>query len=86
MNSIPIRFVPLSDIKLVGRKDMKKHLRGSVAPDRMMHYPWQIYDPSQNVKYDILSRRWLDEGEPTYEGTKNVHGSRSGIRESEKVS
>ncbi|KAG1755668.1 heterokaryon incompatibility protein-domain-containing protein [Suillus lakei] len=29
------------------------------------------YHPSQTVKYAILSHRWLDEGEPTYEEMKN---------------
>lgn len=53
-------------MKFVGRDDVKKHFRSSVPPGR----DWN-YHPSQTVKYAILSHRWLDEGEPTYEEMKN---------------
>jgi hypothetical protein len=65
MNGIPIRLIRLSDMKLVGRNDVRKHLRSSVP----------LYEshchPSDIVKYAILSHRWLHEGEPTYEEMKS---------------
>jgi hypothetical protein len=67
MNEIPIRLIRLSDMKFFGRSDVKKHFRGSVPEDGSR---W-IYSPSDTVKYAILSHRWLDEGEPTFEEMKS---------------
>ncbi|OAX37463.1 hypothetical protein K503DRAFT_771461 [Rhizopogon vinicolor AM-OR11-026] len=67
MNEIPIRLIRLSDMKFVARNDMRKHFRGSVPEDDLE----MRYSPSNTVKYAILSHRWLDEGEPTYEGMKS---------------
>ncbi|KAG1741351.1 heterokaryon incompatibility protein-domain-containing protein [Suillus lakei] len=63
MNEIPIHLIRLSDMKIVGRNDVKKHFRSSVSGKC-------FYDPAKYVKYAILSHRWLDEGEPTYEEMK----------------
>ncbi|KAG2367356.1 hypothetical protein BDR07DRAFT_1525071 [Suillus spraguei] len=58
--NIPIRLISLSDMK----NDVKNHLRGFVPPDRVVHYPWQIYDPSKTIKYGTLEHDiesvWLD--------------------------
>jgi hypothetical protein len=64
MNDIPIRLIRLSDMTLVGRNDVRKHFQDSV-PRSDMPFP-----PSLVVKYAILSHRWMDEGEPTYEEMK----------------
>ncbi|KAG2152537.1 heterokaryon incompatibility protein-domain-containing protein [Suillus bovinus] len=64
MNSIPIRLICLSDMKFVARSDVKKHFRSSVPLDD------SLYHPSESVRYAILSHRWLDEGEPTYDDMK----------------
>ncbi|KAG1725002.1 heterokaryon incompatibility protein-domain-containing protein [Suillus paluster] len=59
------------DMKFVGRDNVRKHFRGSVG--------WTPYDfdPSRHVKYAILSHRWLDGGEPTYEEMRA--GTASGL-------
>ncbi|KAG2137505.1 hypothetical protein DEU56DRAFT_350661 [Suillus clintonianus] len=67
MNDIPIRLIRLSDMKIGGRNDVKKHFRNSV--------PDGLYDPANHVKYAILSHRWLDEGEPPF-----YHASSRGIK------
>ena len=64
MNDIPIRLIRLSDMKFVGRNDVRKHFRSSVPVGR-------LYSVSTIAKYAILSHRWLDEGEPTYEEMKS---------------
>jgi hypothetical protein len=63
MNDIPIRLIRLSDMKLVGRNEVRNIFRGSVDANVYFY-------PSELVKYAILSHRWLDEGEPTYEEMK----------------
>ncbi|KAG1730442.1 hypothetical protein EDB19DRAFT_1379614 [Suillus lakei] len=63
MNEIPIHFIRLSDMKLVGRDDVKKHFRSSVSE-------FSFCDRVHFVTYATLSHRWLDEGEPTYEEMK----------------
>ncbi|KAG2117601.1 hypothetical protein DEU56DRAFT_984829 [Suillus clintonianus] len=63
MNEIPIRLIRLSDMKFVGRIDVKKLFRSSV-------YSSLEYSPSNHIRYAMLSHRWLDEGEPTYEEMK----------------
>ncbi|KAG2748768.1 hypothetical protein P692DRAFT_20779992 [Suillus brevipes Sb2] len=60
MNDIPIRLIRLSDMKLVGRNEVRNTFRDSVDANIYFY-------PSELVKYAILSHRWLDEGEPTYE-------------------
>lgn len=64
MNNIPIRLIRLSDMKFVVRSDVKKHFRDSVPLGD------SLYHPSESVRYAILSHRWLDEGEPTYDDIK----------------
>ncbi|KAG1756010.1 heterokaryon incompatibility protein-domain-containing protein [Suillus lakei] len=66
MNHIPIRLIRLSNMTFVGREDVRKHFRSSVPQTN----PFGIYKPSRLVKYAILSHRWLDSGEPTYEEMK----------------
>ncbi|KAG2339837.1 hypothetical protein BDR05DRAFT_566812 [Suillus weaverae] len=66
MNHIPIRLIRLSNMSFVGRDDVRKHFRGFVPQTD----PYGIYRPSRLVKYAILSHRWLDSGEPTYEEMK----------------
>ncbi|KAG2158952.1 heterokaryon incompatibility protein-domain-containing protein [Suillus bovinus] len=66
MNHIPIRLIRLSDMAFVGRDDVRKHFRSSVPHTD----PFGVYKPSRLVKYAILSHRWLDSGEPTYEDMK----------------
>jgi hypothetical protein len=73
MNNIPIRLIRLSDMKLVGRNDVKKHFQASV-PGRERAF----YYPPDHVKYAILSHRWLDEGEPTYEAMENCKATGPG--------
>ncbi|OJA14572.1 hypothetical protein AZE42_06368 [Rhizopogon vesiculosus] len=65
MNYIPIRLIRISDMKFVERSEVRKHFRGSVPRHKCDH------DPASYVKYAILSHRWLDEGEPTYEEMKS---------------
>ncbi|OJA18946.1 hypothetical protein AZE42_10107 [Rhizopogon vesiculosus] len=65
MNYTPIRLIRLSDMKFVGRNDVKKHFRDSVPKCKRAPHP------ASYVKYAILSHRWLDEGEPTYEELKS---------------
>jgi len=59
MNDIPIRLIRISDMKFVGRNDVRKHFQSSLPK-------WAVDYPSVHVKYAILSHRWLDEMEPTY--------------------
>ncbi|KAG0698094.1 heterokaryon incompatibility protein-domain-containing protein [Suillus ampliporus] len=72
MNNIPIRLIRLSDMKFVARGDIKKHFRSTVPVED------SLYRPSESFQYAILSHRWLDEGEPTYDemkaGTAEGHG------------
>ncbi|KAG1728541.1 heterokaryon incompatibility protein-domain-containing protein [Suillus lakei] len=63
MNEIPIHLIRLSDMKIVRRNDVKKHSRSSVSE---LDYD-VFFHPAKYAKYAILSHRWLDEGEPTYE-------------------
>jgi len=72
MNDIPIRLIRLSDMKFVGRNDVRKHFRSAV-PQSDMPFP-----PSLVATYAILSHRWLDEGEPTYEEMKSGNASGPG--------
>ncbi|KAG2043149.1 heterokaryon incompatibility protein-domain-containing protein [Suillus americanus] len=65
MNHIPIRLIRLSDMTFVGRDDVKRHFRSSVPQTNSFYYK-----ASRLVKYAILSHRWLDSGEPTYEEMK----------------
>ncbi|KAG2040917.1 heterokaryon incompatibility protein-domain-containing protein [Suillus americanus] len=71
MNDIPIRFIRLSDMRFVGRNDLRKHFRTSLPE-------WAVDYPSVHVKYAIMSHRWLDDMEPTYkeveEGTATGPG------------
>lgn len=64
MNEIPIRMIRLSDMKIVGRTDVRRHFRSSVPEGT------ETYLPQEHVKYAVLSHRWLDDGEPTYEEMK----------------
>ncbi|KAG0693284.1 hypothetical protein DFH29DRAFT_406908 [Suillus ampliporus] len=64
MNEIPIRLIRLSDMTFVGRNDVRKHFWSSVPEGTAS------YHAPHHVKYAILSHRWLDEGEPTYEEMK----------------
>lgn len=66
MNYIPIRLIRLSDMKFVGRNYVREYFRPYVPRTD----PSGIYKPSRLVKYAILSHRWLDSGEPTYEEMK----------------
>lgn len=65
MNHIPIRFIRLSDMSFVERDDVRKHFRSFVPQTNL-----GSYKPSRVVRYAILSHRWLDSGEPTYEEMK----------------
>ncbi|OAX37759.1 hypothetical protein K503DRAFT_742260 [Rhizopogon vinicolor AM-OR11-026] len=67
MNDIPIRLIRLSDMKFVGRSDVREYFRGSVPEDD----PEEYYFPAHTIKYAILSHRWLAKGEPTYEEMKS---------------
>ncbi|KAG2370103.1 heterokaryon incompatibility protein-domain-containing protein [Suillus spraguei] len=68
MNHIPIRLIRLSDMTFAGRDDVRKHFRSSVP--RKETDPLGVYKPSRLVEYAILSHRWLNSGEPTYEEMK----------------
>ena len=59
-NCIPFRLIRLSDMSLVSRDGVMKHFRGSVRKEA-------FYNPFYHVRYAILSHRWLQQGEPTYE-------------------
>lgn len=52
MNEIPIHLIRLSDMKVVERNDVRKHIRGSKGLSEL---------PAQPSIYAILSHRWLDE-------------------------
>ncbi|KAG1723757.1 heterokaryon incompatibility protein-domain-containing protein, partial [Suillus lakei] len=54
-------------MKIVGRNDVKKYFRSLVSHQ----YKRGDFDPVDHVRYAILSHRWLDEGEPTYEEMKS---------------
>ncbi|KAG1725003.1 heterokaryon incompatibility protein-domain-containing protein [Suillus paluster] len=77
MNDIPIRLIRLSDMKFVGRGDVRKHFRSSVEHS-------YSYYPHEHVKYAILSHRWLDGGEPTYEEMKAGTASGPGYEKLKK--
>ncbi|OJA12516.1 hypothetical protein AZE42_11650 [Rhizopogon vesiculosus] len=64
MNDIPIRLIRLSDMRFVGRNDLRVYFQSPVPQTA------HDYHPSHTVKYAILSHRWLGEGEPTYEQIK----------------
>ncbi|KAG1773244.1 hypothetical protein EV702DRAFT_938874, partial [Suillus placidus] len=64
MNEIPIRLTRLSDMKFVGRNHVRQHFRGSIPEGT------ETYLPQQHAEYAVLSHRWLDDGEPTYEEMK----------------
>ncbi|OJA18944.1 hypothetical protein AZE42_10108 [Rhizopogon vesiculosus] len=66
MNDIPIRLIRLSNMKFVGREEVKRHFRRFISAN--------FNDPSKLVKYAILSHRWLDTGEPTYEEMRTERG------------
>lgn len=70
MNDIPIRLIRLADMKFVGRNDMKNHFQKFVLhwDTSYSWYPRPYL--AHKVKYAILSHRWLDVGEPTYEEMK----------------
>ncbi|KAG2755751.1 HET-domain-containing protein [Suillus brevipes Sb2] len=53
-------------MKFVGRNYVREYFRPYVPQTD----PSGIYKPSRLVKYAILSHRWLDSGEPTYEEMK----------------
>ncbi|KIK33235.1 hypothetical protein CY34DRAFT_813772 [Suillus luteus UH-Slu-Lm8-n1] len=59
MNDIPIRLIRLIDMTFVERNDVREHFRTS--------YIKRLGQPSDTVRYAILSHRWLNQGEPTYE-------------------
>ncbi|OAX39850.1 hypothetical protein K503DRAFT_673387, partial [Rhizopogon vinicolor AM-OR11-026] len=59
-NCIPIRLIRLSDMSLVSRDDVREHFRNSIRPE-------DFYNPLYHVRYAILSHRWLQQGELTYE-------------------
>ncbi|KAG0708438.1 hypothetical protein DFH29DRAFT_892514 [Suillus ampliporus] len=70
MNDIPIRLIRLSDMKFVGRHDVRKHFQ-SLVLEWDPSYSWYPRPYlAHKVKYAILSHRWLDVGEPTYEEMK----------------
>ncbi|OAX36062.1 hypothetical protein K503DRAFT_330086 [Rhizopogon vinicolor AM-OR11-026] len=62
MNEIPIRLIRLSDMKLVGRNEVRTHFRPSVPQRAYGNIP---YHPTHTVRYAILSHRW-QQGEPSY--------------------
>ena len=62
MNDIPIRLIRISDMKFFERDEVRKYFQHSVFAD--------FEDPSELVKYAILSHRW-NVGEPTYEEMKS---------------
>ncbi|KAG1728337.1 heterokaryon incompatibility protein-domain-containing protein [Suillus lakei] len=64
MNEIPIRLIRLSDMKFVERNHVRQHFRSSIPQGT------ETYLPEQHAKYAVLSHRWLDDGEPTYEEMK----------------
>jgi len=63
MNNIPIRLIRLSDMTFAGRSDVKEHFQGQVS--------MVFNDPSRLVKYAILSHRWMEGKEITYEMMKS---------------
>ncbi|OAX36057.1 hypothetical protein K503DRAFT_744950 [Rhizopogon vinicolor AM-OR11-026] len=65
MNDIPIRLIRLSDMRFVGRNDLRMYFQSSVPQTA------HNYHPSNTLEYAILSHRWLGEGEPTYEQIKS---------------
>ncbi|KAG1730451.1 heterokaryon incompatibility protein-domain-containing protein, partial [Suillus lakei] len=77
MNEIPIHLIRLSDMKVVGRNAVKKHFQSSVSN-------LFSYNPADHAKYAILSHRWLDEGEPTYEDMKAGTAAGQGYEKLEK--
>jgi hypothetical protein len=75
MNYIPIHLIRLSDMKFVGRNDIKKHFRSSVP-----RYKCDQRHAASHVKYAVLSHRWLDEGEPTYQDMKSGRATGPGYQ------
>lgn len=54
MNDIPIRLIRLIDMTFVERNEVREHFRTS--------YIKCLGQPSDTVRYAILSHRWLNQG------------------------
>ncbi|KAG2035261.1 WD40-repeat-containing domain protein [Suillus americanus] len=101
MNNIPIRLIYLPTMELVGRNFVKTHFQDrmkEITEDSIAESQARFKPPSTRerviptlvqpeVKYGILSHRWLDTGEPSYQdmtekklsGPSNVRHSSSNI-------
>jgi hypothetical protein len=101
MNDIPIRLIYLPTMELVGRNFVKTHFQDrikEITEDLIAENQARVIPPwtrerviptlvSGKVEYGILSHRWLDTGEPSYQdmmekklsGSPNVRHSSSNI-------
>ncbi|KAG2042309.1 heterokaryon incompatibility protein-domain-containing protein [Suillus americanus] len=62
MNDIPTCLICLTDMTFVERNEVREHFRTS--------YIKCLGHPSNTIRYAILSHRWLNQGELTYEEIK----------------
>ncbi|KAG1728558.1 hypothetical protein EDB19DRAFT_2042534 [Suillus lakei] len=76
MNNILIRLIRLSDMKFVGRGEVRNHFWGSVTGSGNTH---------DIIKYTILSHRWLHNEEPTYKEMKQGTARGPGYEKLETV-
>ncbi|OAX38253.1 WD40 repeat-like protein [Rhizopogon vinicolor AM-OR11-026] len=90
MNDIPIRLIYVPTMELVGRNFVKTHFlhqMKEITEDLIAKEQAEFLPPlarervvptlvQSKVKYGILSHRWLDTGEPSYQEMmgKNLHG------------
>ncbi|OJA17479.1 hypothetical protein AZE42_03913 [Rhizopogon vesiculosus] len=90
MNDIPIRLIYVPTMELVGRNFVKTHFlhqMKEITEDLIAEEQADFRPPlarerviptlvQSRVKYGILSHRWLDTGEPSYQEMmgKNLHG------------
>jgi hypothetical protein len=63
MNDIPIRLIRLSDMTFFERNDVREYIQSKVDTT--------LSEPEEIVRYAILSHRWMDQDEPTYEEVKS---------------
>ncbi|KAH7923616.1 HET-domain-containing protein [Leucogyrophana mollusca] len=77
-NELPTHLLYVPDMKLMGRSDVRKHFKyvlqeieheldGISGGDEQRRYASIRKLVKQKVKYAVLSHRWLDEGEPTFQ-------------------
>ncbi|OAX31260.1 HET-domain-containing protein [Rhizopogon vinicolor AM-OR11-026] len=73
MNDIPIRLIRLSNMKFVERNEVREQFQRFISATRLDGL-------AELVKYAILSHRWLDAGELTYEEMRSGRRRGPGYR------